>query len=147
MLKNKIIAVICILTLILPVFAVEPQNTEVLSEEQAVETVVDQDESDIDTVSNLPENNVNATQDTITTPTPYKQPISKKRVAKKFLLAMFGVVVSSLLIFGILTVYNKIREGFVKKETLPEIDGETSLDTPDDLTGAIKSFLDKTKWN
>ena len=43
----------------------------------------------------LPENTV---QNVVNTD--FKQPISKRKVAKKFLLAMFGVAISSFLIFA-----------------------------------------------
>ena len=77
---------------------------------------------------------------------PHKQPVSKKKVAKKFLAAMAGVGISSLMLFLILTLYNKIRENLLqaKKEIPPE--GETSLVTPDYLVDAVRIFLEKTKW-
>lgn len=77
---------------------------------------------------------------------PHKQPVSKKKVAKKFLAAMAGVGISSLMLFLILTLYNKIRENLLqaKKEIPPE--GETSLVTPDNLVDAVRIFLEKTKW-
>ena len=74
----------------------------------------------------------------------YKQPISNRKIAKKFLLAMAGVAVSSFTIFFLLSVYNKIRSGFVNQVKTPE--GETSLKTPDDLDEAVKSFIKKTQW-
>lgn len=74
----------------------------------------------------------------------YKQPISKRKIAKKFLAAMGGVAVSSFAIFFLLTVYNRIRENYVDQVHTPE--GETSLETPDDINGAIKTFLEKTNW-
>ena len=75
----------------------------------------------------------------------FKQPVSKKKIAKKFLAAMAGVLTSSFLIFFILTVYNKIRESILNQVKTPE--GKTSLETPDDLESAVKTFLDKTEWN
>ena len=74
----------------------------------------------------------------------YKQPISKRRIANKFLKAMAGVAVSSCAIFFILTVYNRFRERFIEQIRTPE--GETTLETPDNLNDAVKIFLDKTKW-
>lgn len=73
-----------------------------------------------------------------------KQPVSKRKIAKKFLLAMAGVAVSSFSIYFILTIYNRIREGFVPPTKTP--DGEISLETPDDLSSAVKTFLEKTNW-
>lgn len=74
-----------------------------------------------------------------------KQPVSKRKIVKKFLLAMGGVAASSFLIFFGLTLYNKIRESFTNQVKTPE--GEISLETPEDLETAVKTFLDKTKWD
>ena len=76
---------------------------------------------------------------------PYKQPISKRKLVKKFLLAMFAVGVSSLLLYFGLTVYNRIRDGLPVQVKTPE--GETPLSSPTDLESATQTFLDKTKWN
>ncbi len=75
---------------------------------------------------------------------PLKQPVSKRKIAKKFLLAMAGVAASSFSIYFILTIYNRIREGFVALVKTP--DGEISLETPDDLNSAVTNFLEKTNW-
>ena len=74
----------------------------------------------------------------------FKQPISNRKIVKKFLAAMGGVAISSFAIFFLLTAYNRIREGFEGPVRTPE--GETSLETPDDLNGAVRTFLEKTKW-
>lgn len=76
---------------------------------------------------------------------PYKQPVSKKKVAKKFLMAMGGVALSSILLFLILTLYNKIRSSVIATKQDFQ-DGETSLVTPENLIDAIKIFLEKTKY-
>ena len=74
----------------------------------------------------------------------YKEPISKRKIVKKFLIAMGSVVASSLTIYFMLTVYNKLREKFYSK---PEgTENEPSLNSPDDLESAVKTFLDKTNW-
>ena len=74
----------------------------------------------------------------------YKQPISKRKIAKKFLAAMGGVAASSFAIFFLLTVYNRVRESFqVQNKTS---DKDVSLETPQDVNEAVKTFLDKTKW-
>ena len=75
----------------------------------------------------------------------YKQPISKRKIVKKFLAAMGGVVVSSLALFFLLTLYNRIREGYVSQTKT--VEGEPSLETPDDLNSAVKTFLVKTNWS
>lgn len=76
---------------------------------------------------------------------PYKQPVSKRKMAKKFLIGMGSVAVSSILLFLILTVYNKIRESILAPKQ-DQQSGETSLVTPENLTDAVKTFLDKTKY-
>ena len=72
---------------------------------------------------------------------PYKQPVSKRKVA------MGGVGISSILLFVTLSLYNKVRSSIIEaaKEIPPK--GETSLVTPESLTDAIKTFLEKTKWD
>lgn len=75
----------------------------------------------------------------------YKQPLAKKKLVKKFLAAMGGVAVSSFALFFLLTIYNKTREKFLNP--IKTNDGEVSLESPEDLNGAVKSFLDKTKWD
>lgn len=74
----------------------------------------------------------------------FKQPTSKRKIAKKFLAAMGGVGISSFAIFFLLTVYNRIREGF--QDQIKTTGAGTSLETPQNMNEAIKSFLDKTNW-
>lgn len=76
----------------------------------------------------------------------FKQPMSKRKIAKKFLAAMGGVGISSLALFFLLTLYNRIREGYVC-QNCGGPNGEASLETPDDLNSAVRTFLDKTKWS
>lgn len=129
--KSKILTIVIALMLISPVFAEEVVNTgdgltpitEV--QEEATQTVTQE----------LP------AMDTI----PYKQPVSKKKMAKKFLMAMGGVALSSILLFLILTIYNKIRASLLAPHS-EQPTGETSLVTPENLTEAVKTFLDKTKY-
>ncbi len=73
----------------------------------------------------------------------YKQPVSKRKIAKKFLFAMGGVGASSLIIFLLLSLYNKVREGLITGKFSEE---ETSLETPSDLQEAVRAFLNKTNW-
>ena len=75
----------------------------------------------------------------------YKVPIDKKKIVKKFLMAMGAVVGSSFLIFFGLTAYNRVRENLLGSH--PEDGIETSLETPENLEDAVKSFLDKTNWS
>lgn len=75
----------------------------------------------------------------------YKQPISKRKIAKKFLAAMGGVAASSFAIFFLLSAYNRVRDRYVS--SVKTIDDENNLETPDDIDSAVKSFLDKTDWS
>ena len=75
----------------------------------------------------------------------YKEPISKKKLAKKFIIAMICVAGASILLYVILTLYNKLRE-IVKVQDSDEPANTTSLDTPSDITEAVKSFVEKTRW-
>ena len=71
--------------------------------------------------------------------------MSKKKLAKKFIIAMLCVAGASVFLYGTLSVYNKIRDSFVS--SAPELpEGEKPLDAPNDLTEAVKTFIDKTRW-
>lgn len=128
MLKNKILTIVLAMMLISPVFAEvnAGDGPAPITESTVQEESVQQDLPKLDTI-------------------PYKQPVSKKKVAKKFLMAMGGVALSSILLFLLLTLYNRIRKGVIAtKQELPM--GETSLVTPENLIDAIKIFLEKTKY-
>lgn len=128
MLKNKILMIVLAMMLISPVFAEINTGEDMvpITENAVQEKSVQQELPKLDTI-------------------PYKQPVSKRKVAKKFLMAMGGVVLSSILLFLILTLYNRIRSGVIA--TKQEIQTcKTSLVTPEDLIDAIKIFLEKTKY-
>ncbi len=72
----------------------------------------------------------------------YKEPVSIKHTAKKFLLAMLGVAISSIILFVMLTVYNKIRNRVVSS---PSQDYKNTLSSPNNLRDAVNIFLEKTK--
>lgn len=74
----------------------------------------------------------------------FKRPIGNKKIAKKFLAAMGGVAASSFIIFFLLTLYNKVREEYIQPSK--NFDNDSSLETPNNLLYAVKSFLNKTKW-
>ena len=73
-----------------------------------------------------------------------KEPLSTKKIAKKFLAAMGGVAISSFAIFVMLSVYNQIREKHLCQNRIS--DGECSLESPNNLEDAVRTFLDKTKF-
>ena len=127
--KNKIFTIILIALLSLPIctWAVD-DNTDVANSTPTVENV---DKDSIEQES-IDENQ-------------YKQPYSKRKIAKKFLFAMGGVAISSFAIFFLLTIYNRVRENYLNQ--VKNTSTEDSLETPDDLNSAVKSFLNKTKWS
>ena len=122
--KNKIFSIILAIVLSLPISVWAADNTALIEPNVTVNQL---DE-------NIKEN----------TAADYKRPISKRKIAKKFLKAMAGVAVSSCTIFFILTVYNRFRERYIEQIRTPE--GETSLETPENLESAVKTFLEKTMW-
>lgn len=153
MLKNKILTIVIALVLVAPTISVKDsidkvgthslfppysvalaegveqteENTENVGwEERERSHQIQQEEQDVSTI-------------------PYKQPVSKRKMAKKFLIGMGSVAVSSILLFLILTVYNKIRESILAPKQDQQT-GETSLVTPESLTDAVKTFLNKTKY-
>lgn len=127
------------LTLMMPTFAEEPASSEVVNQTEE-EQLVPRDSFAPQT---SPSQEVEELPPAIETQ--LKQPVSKKKIAKKFLLAMSGVAISAILLFLILTVYNKIRAG-IFGQTQENPNGETSLVTPDSLPDAVRTFIDKTKW-
>ena len=113
--------------------------------------IEEQDATNSETLEIIPQEEVTVlTQDSTNTldeelPPQFKTPYSKKKLAKKFIIAMLCVAGCSIFLYGTLTVYNKIRDGILSSEQTPP-EGEKPLDTPSDLTEAIKTFMDKTMW-
>ncbi len=93
--------------------------------------------------------NAEATQplqtDSVQTPIQFqtKQPIGKKQIAMKFILAMVGVATSSIVIYVLLSLYNKYFYGHSKTNVANEVDEE--FKTPTNLKDAVNIFLKKTK--
>ena len=127
--KNKLFAILLTLVLSLPIsaWAVDTANEDLI-ESSPAQSVLDEE---IEAVA------VEASNQ-------FKQPVSKKKIAKKFLAAMGGVAASSFIIFFLLTLYNKVREEYLGETKI--IDDEASLKSPDNMTEAVKTFLEKTKW-
>ena len=146
MLKNKFFTILIMLTLITPVLA-EPEG---ISNSETLTPINSPISSTVNSTNNIENteysNDINEELPVLDT-IPHKQPTGKKKIAKEFILAMAGVGISSILLFLILTIYNKVRENVlqVQKEIPPQ--GETSLVTPDNLNDAVKTFLEKTNWN
>ena len=75
---------------------------------------------------------------------PYKQPISKRKLLKKFLLAMFLVGLSPVIIyFGVLMYKSVNKSANIQVKTL---EGDTPLSAPTNIESATKVFLEKTDW-
>lgn len=129
--KNKLFIISLLLVLSLPINVWAVDNSSV--ENDKLPVLVNTLDEDIDEPINV----VKINND-------YKQPISKRKIAMKFLAAMSGVAISSLAIFILLSIYNKLRERF--GEPSISTDDEVSLESPQDFNSAIKSFLDKTNW-
>ena len=136
---KKLFAILVVLSLSIPVFAIDDAKTEpaaqetmeMISPEEAQDLHQDIDD-DILIKETLP-------------PSPYKVPYGKKNLAKKFLIAMLCVAGCSVFLYGTLSIYNKIRDGVLSQTQVPP-EGEKPLDTPNDLTEAVKTFIEKTKW-
>ena len=105
MMKNKflnILVSVCLLSCC--AFATEPESVVPETQNQAM-TETMQTESDIEGLNDNIQESV--PEEDVSTQTPdilqnvYKKPLSKRKIAKKFLLAMSGVAISSFLIFFI----------------------------------------------
>ena len=70
--------------------------------------------------------------------------VSLKKTIKKFLYAMLGVTISSLLLFLGLTIYNRIRVKIAMPFKIS--DDKSVLSSPANLDDAVRTFLDVTKW-
>ena len=144
--KNKIFSIVLALCLIMPASVMaEDIYSNILNQPQQTETQLEQTvPAEQQAAPVVEQNTQSAVQSQEAAPETFKQPISRRKIAKKFLAAMGCVALSSLLIFLILSLYNRIREKFLNQVKTP--DGETSLETPDDYESAVRTFLDKTNW-
>ena len=133
--KNKLFAIILTVFLALPI-SVSAVDTVINEPTPISETVQTEEESILEKeLSEIPDSILENT---------YKEPVDIRQTSKKFLMAMLGVGISSFLIFFGLSIYNRVRETVLNEVKTPE--GETSLKTPDDLTEAVKLFIEKTMW-
>ena len=129
--------------LCIPVVAEEPVNCELLQTQAVQESA---ENTSAETFEQIKANSNVVHQQEAQEGITYKQPVSKRKIAKKFLLAMAGVAISSIILFVLLSIYNKIRAGFAGPSQV-DTGKEPSLETPDNLTDAVRAFLDKTKWD
>lgn len=77
----------------------------------------------------------------LTANTAYSMPLAVKTSVLKFAYAMAGVVISSLVIYFGLTLYNKFKEN-IEPELSPE---EEILRTPKTKESAIRFYIKKNK--
>ncbi len=85
----------------------------------------------------------NVVQEQKTSTVPLRQPISRKKLAMKFIMAMMGVAASSVIIYVSLTIYNRFIYG-TPKAPQPKTQDE-EFKTPTNMKDALSIFLKKTK--
>ncbi len=87
-----------------------------------------------DAVQNLP----------VDTPLQTKQPMSRRELAMKFIIAMLAVGASSVMIYVLLSIYNRFIYG---TPTAPDKRSEDDeYKTPNNMKDALDNFYKKTKW-
>lgn len=142
---NKLFAILIMCSLSLPVLGAEEMNELGTNrvDEQHIEAV-----TEIEDIQKpeAPELNENLKPVPVVLPSRYKEPMSKKKLAKKFIIAMLCVAGTSIFLYGILSIYNKVRDGFIAQTPIPP-EGEEPLNVPNDLTEAVKTFVEKTRWD
>lgn len=139
--KNKILTIILSLLLCSSIMVPAAENVQDVLNNTVNEEEITEDTSKIIYSEDANESSILSENQEI----PYKQPIEKNKLIKKFLLAMLAVGVSSLMLYFGLLMYNRIRDGLPMQ--VKTNDGETPLSAPDDFSDAVKIFLEKTKWN
>ena len=141
---NKLFAILIMCSLSLPVLAIEGQEAETAPAETNNLEVLTTEE--INELNNQPVPKVDESSAPDVLPGRFKEPTSKKKLAKKFLIAMLCVAGTSVFLYVTLNLYNKVRDVVTTSEPIaPE--GEKPLDTPSDLTEAVKTFVEKTHWD
>lgn len=139
--KNKIFTIILSVILLMPAAFVNAETIPAAADNTiAEEEVTEINSEDLSSEEVSMTEAFSENQDI-----PYKQPISKKKLVKKFLLAMLAVGASSLILYFGLSVYNRIREGLPVQ--IKTSKGDSALSAPDDFSDAVKTFLEKTNWN
>lgn len=148
--KNKLLILTILAILSLPASCQAVDSIDSMTPVNNIQQV----QEDVNTTNQQALEEVNSTADNSIQQAPptenieqdiFKQPTSKRKMAKKFFIAMLSVAVSSFLIYFFLTIYNKFRDYYTNPVKTTE--KEVSLKTPNDLNGAIKTFLEKTRWN
>lgn len=141
---KKLFAILIMCSLSLPVFATEEQEAESVPKNTNSLEVLTTEE--IDELNRTTPQDANMLTAPDSLPSKFKEPVSKKQLAKKFIIAMLCVAGTSVFLYGILSVYNKIRDGIAEQGSVPPTEGEQPLETSGDLTEAVKTFIEKTHW-
>ena len=139
---KRLFAILIMCSLSLPVLATEGQESETTLFDTNNQEVVAEE------INELSQNteDISTTPVPETIPSPYKEPVSKKKLAKKFIIAMLCVVGTSIFLYAALSLYNKVRDVVTTPDPIPP-EGEKPLDSPTDLTEAVKTFVEKTHWD
>ena len=74
-----------------------------------------------------------------------KVPIGRKQLAIKFIMVMLGVGVSSVMIYVLLTGYNKLVYGGTAGNKKNIVSEDDNFKTPNNMKDALGIFLKKTK--
>ena len=73
-----------------------------------------------------------------------RKPMRKRDLAMKFVMAMIGVVASSVTIFVLLSLYNKLMYGTVTAKQTEQFE-DNDYKTSTNMRDALRIFLKKTK--
>lgn len=139
---KKLFAILIMCFLVLPVFSIEGQEDGgVPVNNETAESVQETSQA------TAPEINEELKPVPVTaSPIKYKKPAGKKKLAKKFIIAMLCVAGTSIFLYASLNLYNKLREGVLNIQALNSDDGDGQLETPSDMVDAVKTFIEKTHW-
>ncbi len=139
---KKLFAILIMCSLSLPVLAIEGQEGET-AQTGSLEVLTTEEVNELNN-QQAPVIDEPSAPDVL--PGRFKEPISKKKLAKKFIIAMLCVAGTSIFLYAVLSLYNKVRDAVATPEPIPP-EGEKPLDSPADLTEAVKTFVEKTHWD
>ncbi len=149
---NKLFAILIMCSLLLPVLATEEQGAELATMNEETQEVIVPEQTELQNEFKTEIEQKQNTEPELLLPpkntprTKYKEPVGKKNLIKKFIIAMVCVAGTSIFLYGALSLYNKFRNALTPNQTVPP-EGEQPLEAPNDLTDAIKTFVEKTRWD
>jgi len=118
-----------------PVFAI--QETQIPGNVSSLETIENFYEEESKNEELAPQEDL---------PIKYKEPSDYKKTLKSFIIAMLCVAGTSIFLYGTLSLYNKFRNRIYNDLNLFQ-ESDSPLETPQDISEAVRSFIDKTRWN